>query len=81
MPFFFKRKAPTITPGSRHVRAGEPHSAVWVVEYVVETVPGLPHARLVKEGGSGDHITVAAAVVSDPKYFLPAPQSLAAAAE
>lgn len=76
---FFKRTSQEITVGSRLVRSGEPHSAVWVVKEVVETVPGCPHARLVKEARPSDRITVALTVVSDRRHFSPAPAGLAAA--
>jgi hypothetical protein len=62
-----------VSVGDRFVKFNEPHSAVWVVVAINEPVPGLPHARLVKEGGtnSRDGATVSLASLRDGGFYVP----------
>lgn len=61
----------TFAVGDRFIKPSEPHSAVWTIVELIEPVPGLPHARLSKDGGvhARERVTVSLLSLADARYY------------
>lgn len=75
--------AESVQIGDRFLKSNEPHSAVWVVAEIVEAVPGLPHARLVRQHAPNTRgrVTVSLVTLGDHGYYVPFRGPMPAAAE
>jgi len=65
-----RQKAP-IEIGQRYTRTGSKHRLVWTVARVFETIDGIEHVRLAKDGRLNDTITVSVTALTDRAHFLP----------
>ena len=67
-----RQKVP-VEVGQRFVRTGAKHTLVWTVARIFETIDGIAHVRLAKDGRFNDTITVSVAALTDRAHFLPDP--------
>jgi hypothetical protein len=65
------RKARDVAVGDRFVKVNDPRGGAWVVDFISEPVPGVPHARLMREAAKVDRITVSVASLLDRDFFAP----------
>ena len=67
-----RRKAPQVQLGNRYLKTTDPRGAPWEVVYLWTAIDGILHARL-SGGEKGSRLlTIAASVLLDPHFWLPA---------
>ncbi|MCL2673099.1 MAG: hypothetical protein FWF01_01770 [Alphaproteobacteria bacterium] len=61
----------SVKVGQTYIKTGRGVDSYWEVEHILEYVDLPMHARLVERGGNERTITVATAVLEDPKQWKP----------
>jgi len=66
-------RKPTAAVGDRFEKTGVFSTGVWVVEKIFEMTSEPPHARLLRENGMRDSLTISVATLCDPAFFTKLP--------
>jgi hypothetical protein len=69
---WFKRASPSVKPGDRFVKVGDPPNKVWVVSRVWETVDGIPHVRMESFLHQGETRIISVSALMDRRFYAPA---------
>ncbi|WP_146747839.1 hypothetical protein [Paramagnetospirillum kuznetsovii] len=64
-----KKLIPHVQSGDRFIKVGEPHGKIWQVVNLSIAVDGILHARLQDDSRINGSMTIAAGVLTDPRFW------------